>query len=127
MIRWLVMPSVRSHVPQRGPHAVDHGLERDAAIEVRLRVEEDLRVTNALRARALEVRGGEIVVILRLLQHGHSLVVHPQKRLQIGEPIRVVKRLDAGIFEGDAVARRHREDHFRFERTLDVHVQFGLR
>ena len=112
MIRWLVIPSVRSHVAQRAPQSVDHGLERDAAIEMRLRVEEDLRVANALRARALQVRGGEIVVVLRRPQHRHSLVVEPQERLEIRELIRVAQRLDVGICEGDAVACRHRRRSF---------------
>ena len=45
------MPSSCSHRVQRALDAADDGAHRDAALGVRLRVEEDLRVAHTLRVR----------------------------------------------------------------------------
>src|SRR5262249_42232674 len=53
-------------------------------------------------------------------------VVDVEKRLQVGEHIRLPDRLDIRVGELDAVAPRQREHQIRLERSLDVKVKLGL-
>ena len=56
-------PSSRRALRARG-QAVDHGRERDAALGVRLRVEEDLGVDDVVGRGAAEVRHRHVVEVL---------------------------------------------------------------
>ena len=53
------------------------------AAGVRLRVDEDLGVPDALRGGAREVGVSEVGEVLRPLQHGRQLVVQVEEGLQV--------------------------------------------
>ena len=106
--------------------SADHALQRDTAPRVRLRVKEDLHMDHALLMGTAKVGGGEGVEVGRVAQQVGAGVIDVQKRLQVGEPIRLPHRLDAGIRQRDAMFGRQFERHFRFQRTLDVQVQLRL-
>ncbi len=67
---------------ERIEQAVEHLLEGDTATDVRLWVEEDLRVPHPGRRGAAQVVAGEVGEILRGPQHRHVGVVQIEERLQ---------------------------------------------
>ena len=87
MIRCDVIPRSRASVKRRTDSAHD-GFEQHAARGMRLRVEEDLDVTNALLARTGEIGGGEIVEIAFVDEDRARPVIDVQERLQVAEPCR---------------------------------------
>src|SRR5690606_16486418 len=108
---------------QRPPEPVDRRVHGDPARQVRLRVEEDLRVPHALRGGAGEVGVGEVLEVPLRAQHRHQLVVQVEEGLKVLEPVRVAQRLGAGEGQGEAVAGGEAEDQLGFERAFDVQVQ----
>ncbi len=106
--------------------AVDHGLHRDAAHRVRLRVEEHLGVHHVVGRGAFEIGPGHVVEILLLQQDAGAGVVDVEEALQVGERVGATQVFHARVGNRDAVALRQREDQLGLERALDVHVQLGL-
>ena len=98
MIRWLVIPKLRLGFVEGALQAVDHGAERDPALEMGLGIEEHLDMPHALGLDLREIGGGEVVEILLGPQHRHALIVEIEEILQPGEII--------GL--GAAPRRRHR-------------------
>ena len=60
--------------------AADHGFEGHAAVGVGLRIEEDLRVADALAGRPREIGPGQVVEVLFLDQNLASRVVDVEER-----------------------------------------------
>ena len=105
----------------------EDGRERDAAVRVRLRIEEDLGVAHAVGVRPLEVRPGEIVEVLLAEQDLGAFVVDVEEGLQAGELIRPADRLHRREAQPDSVALRQLEHQLGLERPFDVEVQLRLR
>jgi hypothetical protein len=101
---------------------LDHRLDGDAARGVCLRVEEDLGMPHAVRARPLEVGTRQVAEVALGLQHGHALVVDVEERLQVAERVGRAQLLDAREAQRDAVARGQLEHQLGLERALDVEV-----
>jgi hypothetical protein len=112
---------------ERRAEAVQHRVQRHTARQVRLRVDEDLRVPDALRRRPRQVRVGQLGEVPFGAQHGHERVVEVQERRQIGERVRGAQLVRRRERQVDAVARREGERRLGLQRPLDVQVQFGLR
>lgn len=91
-----------------------------------LRIEEDLDMADMVGMRALEIGPGQVIKILLLEQHAHTLIIDVKKVLQITEIIGLSDLLDAAERDGDAIALRQIEQHFGLERTFDMQVEFGL-
>ncbi len=115
---------LRAH--DRPTIARDDGVERHTAAGVRLRVEEHLGVHDALRRGLLQVRPGEVVEVLRGLQHPHRRVVDGEEAREIGEVVGRPHLLHRGLVEFDAVAGGERELQLGLEGALEVQVQLGL-
>src|SRR5882672_4566339 len=94
---------------------------------MRLRIEEDLGVHDAVGAGALEVGLRHRVEVLLVAQHGRPGVVEIEERLQIVEGVGAPQRVDRRILQVDAMLAREGEHHLGLERALDVQVQLGLR
>ena len=107
--------------------AADHVPDRDAAVGVRLRIEERLDVADAVRVGAREVRQGQVAEVLARDERGAGGVVDVEERLQIGEVVGGPHFVDRGEREGDAVAGGQPEGQLGFERALEVDVQFDFR
>jgi hypothetical protein len=114
-------------VLHRVAQAADHGLERDAARGVGLRVEEQLGVDHAVGVRAREVRHRERVEVAAVAQDVAAGVVEIEERLQVVERVGGADRLDRGVRERHAVLGRQAEHHLRLEGALDVEVELHLR
>ena len=110
----------------RAAQALDHGADGDAAVGVRLRVEEELGPHDVIGRGAAKVGHRHIEEIGLLQQHARAGVVDVEKTLQIGERIGSAQRLDVRVRQRDAVALGERENQLGFERTFDVDVQLGL-
>jgi len=93
---------------------------------VRLRIEEQLGVHDALLLRPKQVRPGKVMEVIRGLEHTHRRVVDRQKARQIGEVVGCLHRRDVAVGQGQPVALREREHHVGLESSLQVQVQFGL-
>ena len=106
---------------------LDHGRERDPAVGVGLRVEEDLGVAHVVGAGAREVGGGEVVEVLLLEEHARSRVVDVEEVLEVREGIGGPHLLDGAVGQPDPVALRDGEHELGLERALDVQVELGLR
>ena len=102
------------------------GLEGDAALGVRLRVEEDLGMADALGGGLGQVGHGEVVEVLLGAEHGAVGVVDVQERLEVVEDVGATERGHVGVGQVHLVARRQLERQLRLERPFDVHVQLGL-
>jgi hypothetical protein len=108
----------------RSGEAGEDDLERHAVVDVGLRVEEELRPPDASRRGSREVAEREVVEVTLRAQHREVRVVHVEERLQVGEHVargelgRVVGR------QAHAVAPRGGDEELRFDRALDVDVQF---
>ncbi len=94
---------------------------------MRLRVEEDLGVHDALLARATEIHVGQLGEIVFGAEHVHPGVVEVEERLQVGELVGAPQRLDRRVGQRHAVALGEREDQLRLERALDVQVELRFR
>ena len=64
------------------------GRHGNATFGVRLRIKEDLRMTDVLLVRFTQIRPRQIVKITVLQQNASALVINIQKRLQIRKLIR---------------------------------------
>ncbi len=110
-----------------GPRqAGDDGADVDAALGVRLRVEEQFGMHHVVGRGALEVGPRHVEEVLLVQQHRGTGVVDVEEALQIGEGVGLAQRLDARVGQAQAVALRQREDQLGLERTFDVDVQLGL-
>ncbi len=91
-----------------------------------LRVEEQLGVDDAVRARAGEVGHCQRCKIAAVAEHRAAGVVEVEERLQVGKLVRGADFVDRGIGQGDRVLLREREHQLGLERALDVQVQLDL-
>jgi hypothetical protein len=102
--------------------AVDDRRERDTAVGVRLRVEEDLGVPDALPGRTVQVPSSEVVEVLLGDEGTTPRVVDVEEGLEVVEHVRGAHRLDIGIWQLDPVPLREPEHELGLERALDVEV-----
>ena len=122
----------RAHAPlrlrrvQRTAYAVVNGGKGNAAVGVRLRVEKDFGVHDAVGVGALEVGPGQVVEVLLGLQHARTGVVQVQKGLQAVELVSITQRVDAGIRQGNAVTRGQGKHQLRLQRAFNMQVQLGF-
>ena len=127
MMSWVRMPSVSSRVHLRPADTANHGVVVDAALRVRLGVEEHLRVDHVLGMRLGQISRREIVEVLFRHQDAHALVVHPEERRQIVEIVGCPHLVDRPVRQLDGIAPAQLELHLRLQRPLHVDVQLGLR
>ena len=113
-------------VVHRVAQAADDDLHRDAACGVRLRIEEQLGVHDAVGVRAGEVRHRERVEVAAVAQHVAARVIEVEERLEVVEVVRGAYRFDRRVGQRDAVLGREAEHHLGLERALDVKVQLDL-
>lgn len=111
---------------QRPAESFDDGADRDATGGVRLRVEEDLRVADALGEGAGEIGVGEFLEVLLGAQDGHQRVVQVEEGLQIVEEVGGAQLFGVRVRQHHAVARGEDEGQLGFEGSFDVEVEFGL-
>ncbi len=105
----------------------DHDLHRDAAIGVRLRIEEQLGVDDVVRVRACEVRHRERVEVAAIAEDGAARVIEIEERLEVVEVVGGADRLDRGVRQRHAVLAGEGEHHLGLERAFDMEVQLDLR
>ena len=87
MISWVEMPWVSSLRSSALPSPSIDGADRDTAVGVGLRVEEDLRVPDALGGGAGEVGVGQFGEVLLGAQDRHQGVVEVEEALQVVEEV----------------------------------------
>ncbi len=102
------------------------GLEGDAALGVRLGVEEDLGMAHALAGRLGQVGHGEVVEVLPGAEHGAVGVVDVQEGPEVVEDVGATERGHVGVGQVHLVAGRQLERQLRLESPFDVHVELGL-
>src|SRR2546430_20772 len=105
-------------------NAADHGLKRHAAAGVCLRIEEDLRVADALAGRPVEIRPGQVVEVLFLEQYPTARVVDVEEGLKIAEDVGAANVVHRGVREPDTIAPCQLEHELRLERPFDVQMEF---
>src|SRR2546423_12921653 len=86
---------------ERPMNPADHGVKGDAALGMRLRVEEDLGMAHVLRGGAPQVGPGQVIEILLLEQHGTAGVIYIQKRLQIAEHVGTANVVNGPVRQAD--------------------------
>lgn len=111
---------------QRPPQPLDDRPHLHAPRDVRLRVEEDLRVPHPLRGGPGEIGVRQVLEVPLGAQDGHELVVQVQKGLEVLEPVRLAERVRVGVRQRDAVARGQLESQLRLQSAFDVQVQFSF-
>ena len=104
----------------------DDVAHQNAAVDVRLRVEEQLDVPDAVLMSALEVGVGQVGEVVRRPEDLHARVVEVEERLQVGELVGGGECRGVGERQLDAVALSERERQFGLERAFHVHVQLRL-
>jgi hypothetical protein len=113
-------------VGQTVQDSADHVPNRNAAIRVRLGIEERLDVADTVRVGAREVRQRQLAEVLAGNEHGAGGVVDVEERLQVGKVVGGPHLLDRADRERDAVAGGQPDGQLRFERPLQVDVQLDL-
>ena len=98
----------------------------DPARGVRLRIEEQLDVADALAVRPAEIAPRQFGEIVAGEQHGHGRVVEVEERLQVVEVVLSRELGHAGVRQFDAVARGELERELGLQCALDVEVELGL-
>ena len=126
MISWVETPWVSSLRSSALPSPSIDGADRDAAVGVGLRVEEDLRVPDALGGGAGEVGVGQFGEVLLGAQDRHQGVVEVEEALQVVEEVGVAQLFGVGVGQVHAVAGGEREGQLGFEGAFDVEVEFGF-
>src|SRR5262249_31410578 len=106
--------------------APDHGLDRDAAGDMSLGIEEHLHMPQALGVDPGEIGRGEVMEILLGPEHRHALVVEVEQILELGEAVSLAQRLDGGVGKRDAVAGGELKHELGLEAALDMHVQLAF-
>ena len=106
--------------------AGDHRLERDAAIRVRLGIEEDLGVAHALASGPNQIGPGQVIEVLFLEKYAAARVIDVEEGLQVAENISVAHVLDRGIGQRNSVSACQLEHQLRLECALDVEMELGL-
>ena len=106
--------------------AVDDGLERDAAVSVRLWVEEQLDVDETLGCDPSEVGHRKVVEVVFRPEDGHALVVLRQERGEVPEIVGCPHLGDRCVRQLEPIAPCQLELQLRLQRALDVQVQLGL-
>ena len=91
MISWVETPWHASLLPSARRSPSTTVPIADAPGDVRLRVEEDLRVPHALRGGPGEIGVGEVLEVLLGAQDGHELVVQVQEGLEVLELVRLAQ------------------------------------
>ena len=94
---------------------VDDGRERDAAVRVRLRVEEDLGAHDVIGRRAVEVRHAHVEEVVLADQHAGARVVDVEEALQVAKRVRRAQRFDGRIRKRDPVALCEPKDELGLE------------
>ena len=89
MISFDVMAEIPASLVQCVGQPGQHGVERDAAIGMRLRIEEDLHMGDVLGGDFFKVGVGQVEEIQPGEQHGHSGIVQVEKILQRAEADRL--------------------------------------
>ena len=100
--------------------------DRDPAIGVRLRIEEDLGMHHAVRRRAIEIGDREVAEIGLGLQHVRPGIIDVEEVLQVGEFVRRAHFLDRRERDRDVVALGQREHQFGLQAALDMQVKLRL-
>ena len=106
---------------------VGDDVERDAAMRVRLRIEEDLGMAHIVGGGAREIGAGEVAEVGLGAQDVGALVIDVEEVLQPAEAVGGAQRFDARERDVDAVAPRQLEHLLGLERALDMHMELGLR
>ncbi|CAB5370593.1 unnamed protein product [Rhizophagus irregularis] len=117
---------LRLRLGNGGEQPGDDRVEGNAACGVRLRIEHDFGVDDAIGGGAIEIGGGEIMEILRRPQHVRPGIINVEKVLQPREVIRRADILDARERDRDLVALGQREHQFGLKTALDMQMEFGL-
>src|SRR5690348_102808 len=91
-----------------------------------LRIEEDLGMPHVLRRSLAKVSHRQVIEVLLVQQHAHTLVVEVEEVLQIGEAIGRAQRVDRREAQRDLVALGEGHHQLGLEAALDVDVQLGL-
>jgi len=106
--------------------AADHFADRNAALGVRLGIEERLDVANAVGVGSCQIRPGQVEEVLARDEHGAGRVVDVEERLQIAELVRRPDLLERAERQSDAVPGGQMKGQLRFERALQVDMQLDL-
>jgi hypothetical protein len=93
---------------------------------VRLRIEEDFRVHDSLRVSFAQVGLGQLMKVISVAQYGGAVIIDVEKCLQVCETIGPAQFLHRGMRQNYAVLLCKPKCELRFERALDVHMQFRL-
>ncbi len=91
-----------------------------------LGVEEDLRMPDLLLPGPGQVRPREFVEITIGDQHLETFVIEVEEVLEVAEPVGGPEFGFRAIADPHAIARGHLQQHFGFERPLDMQVKLGL-
>ncbi|CDI67906.1 Putative uncharacterized protein [Bifidobacterium animalis subsp. animalis IM386] len=108
--------------------AVEHHVEiQTIRAYMHLRIEENLGVLDPIRVRPCEIGEHEILEVVLRLQRLHQRIVEIEERLQILEFILRPQVIDAPPRQCHPIAVRQRQRKLRFERSLDMQMQFAFR
>jgi hypothetical protein len=113
-------------IVKRAGDACDHGLERDAAFGMSLRVEEDFDMANGVGVGARQIGGGEVVEVLLAVEDAHALIINVEEILKIRKGVRRAHFVDRCEGDRDIVALSKLEHQFGFERAFDMQMEFSL-
>lgn len=105
---------------------VKHKVVVESVVHMHLQIEEDLRAAHPVLVRVREVGEHQIGEVLAGAQHAHELVVQVEEGLQVGEIVAGAQIVKSVERQGDAVAFRHSQGEFRFQRAFDMQVKFGF-
>ncbi len=104
----------------------DHHRERDAPVGMRLRIEHDLGMDDAIGRRAVEIGHGKIVKILPRLEDARAGIIDVEKVLQVGEGIGGAHILHRREGNRDSVAPRELEHLLGLQAAFDMEMELGL-
>ena len=105
---------------------VQHPLERDAAGDVGLRVEERFDVAYAAGGRPGDIGGHQVAEVFLGLQHGEVRVEQVQEALQVGELVSTAQVLQVGVGQLDLVAAGQFQHRLRLQGAFEMEVQLDL-
>ena len=91
-----------------------------------LRVEEALGSHDTVGSGALEVRGGQVVEVVLILEDVHRRVVDGQEGRKVVELVRRLDLLDRGLADIDAILAGEGQLQVGLEGAFQVQVQLGL-
>ena len=106
--------------------AIDDGCSIESVAGMGLRIEKNFCVNDVVGCGPGQIGPCHVVKVLLGLEHRGTGVIDVQKTLQVVELVGGTQTGYIRIRQGHLVSPGQIENHFWFERTLNVHVKFGF-